>query len=331
MTGERLAGLAAALGLGLASPAFAATPPTSAYLGALTTQNQIPASVLSKYGSLTREALARSRAPGVLTPQMHGFIDSERNKAAAETGVEKREALSQLGINGTGTGTLYILVSSSMPKKMLREYAAEAIYTGAIIDFRGVLANKPYPLTWFLKHEILPLFSKNPNARPTITIDSRPFALWNVHAVPAIVYTTVSSERLCPQQDIRTTHAVNDVGKKITVPYHHCAPMPPARYWEVSGAVTLHYALERFIQDGAASARPLLRALDDGEFSKNRAVSGIKAGAYAKMQTPGGIDSVMDAIKAEGFLPKTFAATQLNPLVSLSPSIQSESAALGDK
>jgi hypothetical protein len=276
-------------------------PKANPYLGAVKDQNDVPKSVYEKYAKIVASAVSAGSPSKALTPHMRAFIDAQRNQAVAEVSAEKQEALKQLGVSAKGTGTLYILVSSSMPKKMLREYAAQAIYTGAVLDFRGVLADKPYPLTWFLKHEILPLLSLNKNARPTVTIDPRPFNVWNVHSVPTIVYTTVPNERLCPKQIIHDTWAVNDANKRVEVPYHVCAAMPAKDYWEIQGPVTLRYALRKFIGDGAASAKPLLEALDKGQFPQGKTIVGIKKSAYAKLQTPGGIDALMNMLHQEGY------------------------------
>ncbi|WP_414039360.1 TrbC family F-type conjugative pilus assembly protein [Acidithiobacillus sp. M4-SHS-6] len=310
---------------------LARAPKPDAYLGNIVTPNQVPERVYRKYDLMTRAGLKAARAPGAISPQMRTFITHTRSTAQNALYAEKDEALKQLGLPTSGTGTLYILVSSSMPKKMLREYAAQAIYTGAIIDFRGVLKNKPYPLTWFLKHEILPLLSLNRNARPTVTIDPRPFYVWNVHAVPAIIYTHVPGMRMCEHQVVRYTPAMNSHRQRIRVPYHVCAPMSPSKYWEMQGAVTLKYALKKFIADGATGAKPLLKALDDGNFPNGKNIRGIKASIYAKMQTPGGMDTILDTLKSEGYYAEDSQAFNLkNPGDFARPDTASVNRALGN-
>lgn len=278
-----------------------AKPKPNAYVGDITTQNQIPSSIYKKYEKIIDKGVTASESPSALPHNIRKSLHEFHSKISNELVAEKEQAFHQLGINAKGTGTLYILVSSSMPMSMLRQYAAAAIYTGGIIDFRGVLANKPSPLTWFLKHKILPLLTENPRARPTVTIDPRPFNAWGVKVVPAIIYTQVPNIRLCPRQVVHKTVADNYLNKKIVVPYHVCAPMNPKKYWEIQGDVTVRYALSQFIQHGAASAKPLLKALEKGQLPTGKNIVGMKESAYQKMITPGGVDTVLNAMKSEGY------------------------------
>lgn len=310
---------------------LAKAPKPSVYTGNMVMQNQVPENIYKKYGAITEKALHAAEAPGAVSPHMQSFIRKQRAEDLEELNSEKDEALSQMGLPSQGTGSIYILVSTSMPKSMLREYAMQAIYTGAIIDFRGVLANKKDPLSWFLKHEILPLLALNKNARPTVTIDPQPFYAFNVHAVPTIIYTKVANNRFCAKQQVKTMEVRNYEKKKITVPYHICSPMSPKKYWEMQGAVTLKYALRKFIAHGATSAKPLLTALEQGQFPNGRSIQGIKASLYAKMQTPGGIDTILDTLKSEGYYAEDSQAFNINnPGDFTKPTMNAISKALSD-
>lgn len=176
--------------------------------------------------------------------------------AARATGIPKSALLSArekhlkaLGISDT-VGRLYIFVSpTTMPKAMIRAYARDAVWTGAILVVRGLPPHTT--LSQFVKKTLVP-YAK---AGITLQIDPRLYNAFNVTAVPALVYTTALSASLC-----RTQIPMKGKIDGKTYAYDACGQVSPNSYWKVSGAVTTLWSLEQFAAQGANVA-PMIAAL----------------------------------------------------------------------
>lgn len=127
---------------------------------------------------------------------------------------------------------MFILVSSSMSENLIKTYAIDSITYNIPLVFRGVKPGQK--VTDFLLKKVEKY--KTDRGTPSIMIDPRPFSLWDVHAVPAIVYTTESIS--C------NDFIDNGVHKD-------CKKADPKTYWKIQGSVTIPYAIEKFIDAGA--------------------------------------------------------------------------------
>lgn len=251
----------------------------------------------------TRDLVDKARARAQDTPQevrdlanrMQQQIDQQMLGAADAQGNtrthERVQALSQLGIPQKGTGYITILVSNSMPMPMIRSYAESAVWVGGTITFRGVTPGQS--ITAFIQDTMAKL--AKPNASPDITLDPRPFAYYDVDAVPAIVYTLTPPEKICPEQVLRPVPRKG----KAPLPLRECLPAKPDTYWKMSGAVSLRYALEEFVHAGAPGADRLLRAIEsDPLHGSDRQAAALDADQYKQASGPGSIKALLDLMNA---------------------------------
>lgn len=154
------------------------------------------------------------------------------NKVFAEN-----EALRRQQLNLEKEDQLYVFVSRSMPESLLRSYALDAAYTSAVLVMRGV--KKDETLDTFFRGQLMQDL-KPDGAGAIVQLDPRLFDAFEVDAVPAIVFTKNSLIDLCATPESTNVK---------------CEPVSSNKYYKITGSVSLKYALDQFIQEGADAQR----------------------------------------------------------------------------
>lgn len=168
---------------------------------------------------------------------------------------ERRRILEFLGIDPDGSSALFVFVSWSMPLELLRAYALEAMWSGATLVVRGVPPGRDFGD--FLTNDLRELVYGKAAAH--VALDPRMFDAFQVRAVPAIVLSKVMNNFECQGvEQVRFQYQ----GQELS--YDACPPLPENAFLKMSGAVSLSYALQAFVDDGHEVARPYLRALASG-------------------------------------------------------------------
>jgi type-F conjugative transfer system pilin assembly protein TrbC len=194
------------------------------------------------------------------TPEMEQSVLALKRKvddiADATMAGERDKILEFLGVDPQGETGLYYFVSWSMPLEILRSYAVEAMWSGGSVVFKGVPPGKE--LGKFIINDLRELvYGKG--AAANISIDPRLFDAYAVKSVPAIVFTTVKANMQC-----LGSNPVSVTVDEVTGAYDTCPELDPSAYWKISGAVTSHYALNAFVENGAEHAKLYVNALAKG-------------------------------------------------------------------
>ncbi len=132
---------------------------------------------------------------------------------------------------------LWVLVSTSMPPNMIRQYVEDAAVMDAVVLFRGI----PDDMTFgqFVRKHILPMRKRHngkEGAKGLVGIDPRAFDLWRVEVAPTIVW---GNPPVCEK-----TYIDKHKG------YQRCSPASPDSYCKIAGSVTLKYADRVFRENG---------------------------------------------------------------------------------
>ena len=132
---------------------------------------------------------------------------------------------------------LYVFVSTSMPKPLLKAYAQEAKKYGGVLVFKG-LPNGSFKELAVLVSELTidPAGTKDTNNSPGLQIDDEAFDRFEVSAVPTIILSTTSE-----YQPHQTTQVIYD---------------------KITGNVGIKYALEQFSSSGTL-AKEATERLDE--------------------------------------------------------------------
>lgn len=161
-----------------------------------------------------------------------------------------------LGIDPKSKSNLYYFVSFSMPVEMIRSYVLEAMWSGATIVVRGVPRGRS--IKAFFTEDLRQLiYGKGASAN--ISLDPRLFEIYDVQTVPTIVYT---EDRGQPRCDGQQSQKFKTGDKDLS--FETCAKYDNSKYWKISGAVTSGYALQAFVDQGAAGAAVYRDALRKG-------------------------------------------------------------------
>ena len=172
--------------------------------------------------------------------------------ADANVSKDRDNVLKFLGINPQSTSGLYYMVSWSMPLEMLRSYAAEAMWDGGILVFRGI--PEGLDLNTYIHSNLSKiLYGKGSSA--IVSIDPRLFEAYDVQSVPTIVLTTDRQNLACDLEDKSITL------EGVQHSYKTCKPLDPKKYWKMEGAVTSDFALREFTKAGSPQAQMYLDAL----------------------------------------------------------------------
>ena len=118
---------------------------------------------------------------------------------------------------------LYIFVSSSMPKPLLKNYIKETNKYGGVVVFKG-LPNGSFKELTSLIIELTGTKNGELEQNPSMQIDDEAFDRFNITSVPSIVLA--KEEEYIPNQSLNIT------------------------YDKISGNVGVKYALEEFAKSG---------------------------------------------------------------------------------
>jgi type-F conjugative transfer system pilin assembly protein TrbC len=120
---------------------------------------------------------------------------------------------------------LYVFVSTSMPKPLLKTYASEAKKYGGVLVFKGLPSGSFKELAVLVAElTIDPVGTKDANNSLGLQIDDEAFDRFEVSAVPTIILSTTSE-----YQPHKTTQVIYD---------------------KITGNVGIKYALEQFSSSG---------------------------------------------------------------------------------
>lgn len=155
----------------------------------------------------------------------------------------KAEEARRLELNLKKDDQLYIFISRSMPIELIRSYALDAAYSGAVLVMRGL--DKGERLGEYLRSEFMQSI-KPDGAGAMVQIDPRLFDAFDISLVPSFVYTEATLADLC-----------NDSKSSST----KCSGLKESEYYKISGGITTKFALEQMIEQGAVGAKRHLEHL----------------------------------------------------------------------
>lgn len=205
--------------------------------------------------------------------------------------LKEREAVMRLmGLDPTAKGKLYIMISSSMSDSLIQAYAREAMWAGAILVVRGIppgMTLKEYMRTRIYE------WVRNKGATAMVDLDPRPFSLYQVKHAPTIVYTEVEEEDLIGLCE----PAPEDWGGAS---FNKCGQVDPSLYWKVEGGVTLAWALNKMVENGATGAKRYLDALSKAGFSSRTSEQKPFVGNWAEAPTPQELKDMNDRLGLQG-------------------------------
>jgi len=134
-------------------------------------------------------------------------------------------------------GELYVFVSTSMPKPLLKSYVSEAKKYGGVLVFKGLPSGSFKELAVLVAElTIDPVGTKDANNSLGLQIDDEAFDRFEVSAVPTIILSTTSE-----YQPHQTTVIIYD---------------------KITGNVGIKYALEQFSSSGTL-AKEATERLDE--------------------------------------------------------------------
>lgn len=166
---------------------------------------------------------------------------------------------------------LYVFVTFGMPIDMIRAYLREAMWSGAILVVKGLPPGMD--MMSFSQQLVAPLVGRK-GASAALQIDPTLFDLYEVDVVPSIVLN----------EDLSRTTCIGDASRQETDmegrvwDIRACRPAAEDSYYRIGGAITLDYALERFIAEGSEQAQVRLDQM--------REVLGARSGDNQKPADP---------------------------------------------
>lgn len=222
-------------------PAWAAEPALDEQAAAQFDPGEVR-SLIQKYQDeavTIRQQAAQTVLEGVKGEQVPDRVKRFAQQIRESLGIPKEE------------GHLYVFVSHSMPDNMLRAYLLEGAWAGAGLVLRGIPPGMT--LKQYLVNVMHPLVKDQGGAG--MAIDPRLFDIYQIQAVPTIVWQPGILARCNGTEKTPRRDALGELRE-----VQACAPETRS-YWQLSGAVTLDYALKRFAEEGAPGAEERLNVL----------------------------------------------------------------------
>lgn len=207
---------------------------------------------------------------------------------------DRNEVMGFLGLN-KAQYNIFIFISFSMSDEMIKAYVREAIWTGAIVVVRGI--SNDDTLKTFIFKKLKPLVGKK-GGTATIQIDPRLYDVFKIDAVPTIVITKKGSMDLC--QTVNEKITIN----KQVYPFPKCMPLNESEYLKISGAVSLSWALEQFIEAGSEEAAIALDVLKKNVGKSDKVQVGF-SGDWDSIYTPKQERKIMENLKKKGAVYQT--------------------------
>lgn len=149
----------------------------------------------------------------------------------------REEMLNFLGLSEK-RNHLYIFVSYSMPEDMIAAYSREAMWAGASLVIKGLEEGKD--IGEFIQGKAVDLLGGR-GYTAALHFDPRLFDAFNIDYVPSIVLADENFIAYCEDTNV----PVSDLNKT-----KRCKSRPSDKYVKISGAITLDYALEQFVEEG---------------------------------------------------------------------------------
>jgi len=157
--------------------------------------------------------------------------------ASVQDAKKRQETMDFLGIS-EARNHMYIFISYSMPEDMIKAYAREALWSGASLIIKGLKEGETFKE--FINKKAKALI-ENKGYTAALHFDPRLYDAFEIDYVPTIVIADENHIEYC------------DPSKERVVEFNKtkkCKSRPSDRYIKISGAVTLDYALEQFIEEG---------------------------------------------------------------------------------
>lgn len=187
-------------------------------------------------------------------------------------------------------GHLMVFISHSMSDNFIRSYLQEAAWSGASVYVRGIppgMSIKDY-----MTQKLRPLIQKRPGAG--VKINPKLFGLYGIEVAPTIVWDPGRRNRCT---DEKTVPAKDDQGGMQQI--DRCVGTDDT-FWQISGGVTMDYALRAFRDQGAKGAAKRLAILRENlkpgsdSNQKQTAYSGDWGDAKMPRSQPEGLGGVED-------------------------------------
>lgn len=178
-----------------------------------------------------------------------------KRKAMGTKKIERFARLIRKSLGLTSSdGQLYVFVSHSMGRDLLRSYLLEASWAGAHVIVRGIPAGMD--LGTYIRQYMLPLAQGKRGVG--IQIDPRLFYRYDVEVAPTIVWDPGTPTRCTLRTETQLRDALGEMQ-----PVSVCTETD-GEFWSMQGAVTLGFALRKFAQADAPGAPKRLAVLRDG-------------------------------------------------------------------
>lgn len=230
-----------------------------------------------------------AKNPQVINPALE-LQQRGKDLVNAELLKEKDAALRLLGIDPNQKGKLYIFVSSSMSDELIFSYTRDALWTGATLLVKGVPPGMS--LSDFLKKRVSE-WVRNKGATAAVDIDPRLFDLFQVTVAPTIVYSESEEPLSNPACTLRQEEWSG-------VPLKSCDEADPSTYWKMEGAVTLVWALDEMIKQGAVGAQRYRDALSRSGVKAGEVVQRPFSGDWKALPTPDELREMNGILAAGG-------------------------------
>lgn len=156
---------------------------------------------------------------------------------------ESETLLDSLGLGGTDQNELYVFVTWSMGEKLIGQYVRDAAATGAKVVVKGVPKDVS-SMTEFLQ-KYVHKHVKGDMGYSDIVLDPTLFDSYGVELLPSIVFAP-SINTVC-QESVLVEKRYIDKSYEVS----QCAPEPNGSFYKITGAVSVDYALGKFLENGA--------------------------------------------------------------------------------
>lgn len=216
----------------------------------------------------------------------------------------RREVAQLLGINPDGNATMYYFVSWSMPVNLIRSYVVDAMWSGAVVVFKGVPPGKD--LGEFITQDMPSLVYGKSAAN--ISIDPRLFDRFEVKTVPSIVLATSKENFNCKgYQPVSFDYKEDPDSKEapVTLQYDSCPPADASTYYKMSGSVSGSYMLQTLVDGGVKEAEPFLNAIRKG-WADGKVPSKDQSafnGEWESVLTPEQLKAIANVQETQGIKP----------------------------
>lgn len=159
-----------------------------------------------------------------------------------------------LGFDFGPEDDLYFFITWSMPKKMIAQYLEDAVSVGATVIVSGVPPEIKTLDEYIVKY-IQPII-RDDGLNPQVDINPMLFDSFDIDVVPAVVYSK-NVKNICKKEsDIDVDY------KGTTLNITKCNKEKEDTFIKMTGATTVKYALEAFLDNGFDTQKYIDRQLE---------------------------------------------------------------------